>query len=166
MWKFAVALVVTIMVIGAAVVYTQSGSRSQPGASLSPEDRYGVQGIHHRVARDLGPIDGRDLVIDDVVVGTDLIDVRYHATGTQMIKFQQINDNPVFAREGPTLTRAIADGKSLLRYEGNEQSELGSSAVRGNMVFRWQGEAVHHLQISIVRIMGDEHATWTTSFDF
>lgn len=122
-----------------------------------------VQGDDHRVVRDLGSTNGRDLVIDDVVIGTDRIAVVYHASG---IKAVHTYDNPAFAREGATLVTMSADGKSLIRYEDSDSCTTGSSAVRGAMVFRWQGGPVHHLQIWISSILGDGHATWTTIFDF
>jgi hypothetical protein len=122
-----------------------------------------VQGDDHRVVRDLGSTNGRDLVIDDVVIGTDRIAVVYHASG---IKAVHTFDNSIFAREGATLMTMTADGKSLIRYEDSDSCMAGSSAVRGAMVFRWQGGPVHHLQIWITSIVGDDHATWTTVFDF
>ncbi len=166
MRKFVVAFLLTVLVVGVAVVRANDGHQIPPGNGLSPQDRLGAQGEHHAVGRDLGLIDGRDLVIDDIVVGTDRIAVRYHATGIQMIQFQDLGNDPVIAQEGPTLITAIADGQSLSRIEGSDSTRGGNNAVSGEIVFRWQGGAVHHLQVSIVRIMGDVHATWTSNFDF
>ncbi len=104
------------------------------------------------------------MIIDDVVVGIDRIAIRYHATDITPTQFG--GDSPVCVREGPTLIKASADGKSLVPYEGSDQNEAGSSAVRGEMVFRWAGGNVRHLKLSIARIMCDEHARWTTTFDF
>jgi hypothetical protein len=165
MRRIAVAFALAVVVIGGAAVNTR-GTQGQPGSGPSPLDRFGVQGAHHRVDRDLGSIDGRDLVIVDVVVGTDRVAVRYHASGIQPVQFEHINDNPLFAREGPTLITAEADGRSLNRYEGTESSEVGNSAIQGEIVFLWQGAQLHRLNLSFVRLMGDEHARWTATFDF
>lgn len=166
MRKFAVALVVAVVLIGAAIARANNGLQIPPGNGLSPEERLGVQGQHYRLARDLGRNAGRDLVIDDVVVGTDRIAVRYHATGIQPVGFENIKDNPIFAAEGPTLITAMADGKLLIRVDSSTSGEQGSSSVRGEIVFRWQGGPVHHLGITFSRIMGDELAAWTTTVDF
>jgi hypothetical protein len=166
MRKFVVALLLTVLVGGVAVARANDNHQIAPGNGLSPQDRLGVQGEHHPFGRDLGLIDGRDLVIDDIIVGTDRIAVRYHATGIQMIQFGDLGNDPLIAQEGPTLIIAIADGQSLSRYEGSDSTQGGSHAVSGEMVFRWSGGAFHHLVISILRIMGDVHAAWTTSFDF
>jgi hypothetical protein len=162
--KFALALVVTMVVVGAAVVRANGGHGIPPGNGLSPAERLGVQGDHHHVDRDLGLVEGRDLIVDDVVVGTDRIAIRYHATGIHPVQFG--GDSPACVQNGPTLIIATADGKALTPFEGSDQNENGSSAVLGEMVFRWQGGKLHHLKLSIARIMCDEHAHWTTSFDF
>jgi hypothetical protein len=165
MRKIALAIAVAMVVIGGVAAYARS-TQGQPGNGPSPQDRFGVQGAHHRVDRDLGPVDGRDLIVVDVVVGTDRIAVRYTASGIQPVQFEHINDNPVFAREGPTFITADADGKPLTRYDGTESSVVGSSAIQGEIVFLWQGGQLHRLNISIARIMGDGHAHWTATFDF
>lgn len=167
MRRFAISLAVTIAFIGVVVVLASDGPQiPPPGNGISAEERLGLQGEHHRVGRDLGHVDGRDLVVDDVVVGVDRIAIRYHATGIQPVEFAHINDNPVFAKEGATLITARADGQQLIPFEGSTSGERGSSDITGEMVFRWKGGPVHHLEISISRIMGDEHAAWSTAFDF
>jgi hypothetical protein len=122
-----------------------------------------VQGEHQHAYRDLGSTNVRHLVIDDVVVGTDRIGVLYHATG---IKAVHAGGNPIFMQEGATLMTATSDGESLIRYEDSDVCQVGTSTVRGEMVFAWRGGRVHRLQISVFSIAGDDHTTWATTFDF
>lgn len=130
-----------------------------------------VQGEHHPVHRDLGMTpDGRDLVIDDVIIGVDRIAILYHATGIQstMPRGEQSPTfiNPAFGLEGPTLIRATADGNTLQQMDGSQGGQSGMATMTGNAVYRLDRPVIHHLDISIVRILGDEKATWTTAIDF
>lgn len=168
MRKVAVTLALTVLVllVGLAVVRANDGHQIPPANGLTPEERLGVQGEHHRGERDLGSVAGRTLVLNDVVIGIDRIAVRFHATGIQAIQFGQIKDNPLYAKDEPTLIIATADGKRLIPFSSSVSKESGTTkTVRGEMVFRWQGGPVHHLLISISRIMGDLQAVWTTSLD-
>ena len=163
--RLPIAFLLAASVIGSAIVRAQVG-QTQQGNGPPPEERFGIQGQHHQLGRDLGQTQGRDLVIDDVVVSTARIAVRYHATGVQSVPFEHINDNPLNAMQGPTLITVVADGKPLLPIEGTQSGERGGASVRGEHVFAWSGGSPKRLVISILRVMGDDRASWNTEVRF
>ncbi len=172
-------MVPSVVRILAAVALTSACGSVFGDAGLAPRvpcdgacimAKQAVQGVHHPVHQDLGMTpDGRDLVIDDVIFGADRIAIVYHATGIQSAMPRGVQSPtalPAFGLAGPTLIKVTADGNVLPPMDGHERSQGDMSAMNGEMVFRLERAAPHHLDVSIVRIFGDEKATWTTSFDF
>ena len=130
------------------------------------EDRFGLQGTHHRVGMQLINAAGRVFIIDDIVVAKDRIAIRYHAIGVSPIPHQDaMTLNPLYKTEPLTMIKVTADGVVLLPYEATIGSDRDPAKLRGEHVSVFSGTAPHHLQISVVRIEGDLDAVFATEAD-
>jgi hypothetical protein len=129
------------------------------------EDRFGLQGTHHRINQQLVNAAGKVFIIDDIVVGKDKIAIRYHATGIAWIPFEELGQSGLYTTEPPTLIKVTTDGVKLLPADAHIGGENGSSTLHGEHVAVFTGSAPHHLQISVVRLQGDVDAVFATEVD-
>lgn len=152
------AVLLTALVIGQHVAQSQL-------PNTSPIEQLGVQGVHHRLGVVTVNAAGKQLTIDDVVVGIDRIAVRYHATGVKGISFSQLAQDPRYRTESPTLIRVTVDGKRLTPLDAWTQGEQGGTTREGQFIVRWAGGVPHHIHISVERIEGDLEANWEVDTD-
>jgi hypothetical protein len=171
-----VVLLVSIVALGLSILITAWGIPKQtasslgsaanvhmgmdPGAVMDAE----VQGVHHHLSVLLTNAAGKQLAIDDVVVGTDRITVLFHATGVKSIPFSQLAQDPLYQTEPPTLIQVLVDGASLVPIDAQTEGEQGGTRW-GYIVVGWAGGTPHHVHISVERIEGDLQAKWVADSD-
>jgi len=152
------AVLLTALAIGQHVAQSQ-------GSNKSPLEQLQVQGAHHRLGIVTVNAGGKQLTIDDVVVGSDRIAVHYHATGVKGISFSQVAQDPRYRTESPTLIHVTVDGHLLTPLDAWTQGEQGGTTREGQFIVRWAGGAPHHIHISVERIEGDLEAKWEVDAD-
>lgn len=151
-----------------AVLIVSLGTQARPAHSQAVRfsvEQFGLQGVHHRLGRELVNAKGRRIVIDDIVVAQGKIAVRYHADGLSTIPFNAIQSNSLYKMEPPTLIVIKANGTALKPFDGTTSGEDGGSIIAGEFVAQFSGPSPRQIHIAVVRIRGDRGATWETDAD-
>lgn len=151
---------VALLAAGALITHGRDRTQAASGATTPT-----ISGNAHQAMRVVRNQSGLSLAIDDVIVGSDRITVLYKVTGVSPIDFSQINANPVFAREGPTLLTITVDGVVLRPLGGTTGGETQSSTISGEESLHWTGGRPRHFHIVVGRIMGDTRANFVADFD-
>jgi len=163
----AVALAILIAALGIRQLAAQSQG-STPTSQIGPDPGAvrdaTVPGAHHNLSLASTNAAGKQLTIDDVVVGTDRITVLFHATGVKSIPFSQLTQDPLYQTEPPTLIQVVVDGAALVPIDAQTEGEQGGTRW-GYIVVRWAGGTPHHIHISVERIEGDLQAKWVVDSD-
>jgi len=123
------------------------------------------QAAPHRWGLVMSNPGGRQLIIDNIVVGADRNTLYYHVFGLKGISASQVGIDPRYQTESPTLIRVVVDGKPLAPLDAWTQGVEGSTTRQGEFIVRWTGGTPHHIHISVERIEGDLQAHWTIDAD-
>ena len=164
---FRIMGLVLVCVAFAVLALINQGKAGQTLTANGPtvEERFGLQGNHHRIGLELVNGAGKHFVIDDIVVGTDRIAIRYHATGISPVPPEERLQNALYKTEPPTLIKVTADGVDLRPFGATVGGQRGASSIHGEYVARFSGVPPHHLHIAVLRLEGDLGATFNTDVD-
>jgi hypothetical protein len=102
---------------------------------------------------------GMHFVIDDLFVEGDKLNLRYHATGITAV------GGPMYGNQPPSVINVVGAGVTFIPFAGNDGGEQGSQLIHGEFIWRFQGAPPRHLDISVVRLIGDVDAAWTVHVD-
>lgn len=145
-------------IVAAAMFVFANSLRANGPAATQPVAR-----VHYPTGPDAVNAKGMHFVIDDLFVEGDKLNLRYHATGVTAIGFDQAG--PMYGNQPPTVINVVGAGVSFIPFDASVGGEQGSSLIHGEFIWRFQGTPPRHLDISVVRLMGDVDATWTVHVD-
>ena len=142
---------------GAMLVFANSLRANAPPATQR------AARVYYPAGPDAINAKGMHFVIDDLFVEGDKLNLRYHATGVTAIGFDQAG--PLYGNQPPTVINVVGAGVTFIPFDASVGGEQGSQLIHGEFIWRFQGAPPRHLDISVVRLMGDVDATWTVHVD-
>jgi len=138
---------------GAMLIFANSLRANAPPATQRAARVYYASGPDAVNAK------GMHFVIDELFVEGDKLNLRYHATGVTAVGFDQAG--PMYGNQPPSVINVVGAGASFIPFDASVGGEQGSSLIRGEFIWRFQGAPPRHLDITVVRLMGDVDAAWT-----
>jgi hypothetical protein len=142
---------------GAMLVFANSLRANAPPATPR------VARVYYPSGPDAVNAKGMHFVIEDLFVEGDKLNLRYHATGVTAVGFDQAG--PMYGNQPPTVINVVGAGVTFIPFDASVGGEQGSQLIHGEFIWRFQGAPPRHLDISVVRLMGDVDATWTVHVD-